>query len=158
MRKAFEVRRSPIHGNGVFAVRDIAKGDEIIEYRGRVLSHTEANAKYADTVDTGHTFLFTLNDDYVIDGNTNGNEARWINHSCDPNVIAFRHDAKDGNPKHERVILEALRDIKRGEELTYDYKITLEQRHTKALKKIWACRCGAPWCSGTLLKDKRSKR
>ncbi|AVP97828.1 SET domain-containing protein-lysine N-methyltransferase [Ahniella affigens] len=158
MRKAFEVRRSPIHGNGVFAAKDIAKGDEIIEYRGRVLSHAEANAKYADTVDTGHTFLFTLNDEYVIDANTNGNEARWINHSCDPNVVAFRHDAKDGNPKHERVILEALRDIKRGEELTYDYKITLEQRHTKALKKIWACRCGAPWCSGTLLKDKRGKR
>jgi len=77
MPKRIALRRSPIHGNGVFAVIDIPKGTELIEYRGRRMTHAQIDRMYADTTDNGHTFLFTLNDRYVIDANVDGNIARW---------------------------------------------------------------------------------
>jgi SET domain-containing protein len=52
-------------------------------------------------------------------------------------------------------VIETLRPLRAGEELTYDYGIVLEERLTPRLKAIWACRCGAPRCTGTLLKPKR---
>lgn len=149
-----EMRSSPIHGNGVFAIADIPEGAEIIEYAGKRLTHARADHKYGGTSITGHTFLFTLNDDYVIDGNQDGNDARWINHSCDPNCEAIL-DENEADPKRSRVFIEAIRAIKPGEELTYDYGITLAERHTPRLKKIWACRCGSKKCTGTMLKPKR---
>lgn len=151
-------RRSPIHGNGVFATRDLPAGTEIIDYRGRLLTHRQADRLYEGTVDSGHTFLFTLNDKYVIDGNVGGNVAKWINHSCDPNCRAWSIDAENGDPRADRVSIEAVRDIRAGDELTYDYGIRLAERHTPRLKAIWACRCGAPNCTGTLLKPKRRSR
>ncbi len=154
MKPLIETRNSAIHGSGVFARRAIAAGTEIIEYRGHRLTHAEANERYGDSVDSGHTFLFTLDEQYIIDGNVNGNAARFINHSCDPNCQAFLHEAPDGDPRHQFVMIEAKRDIALGEELTYDYKITLEQNHTAKLRRIWACRCGAEFCTGTLLKPK----
>ena len=81
MRPRIKVRRSPIHGNGVFANRDIPAGTEIIQYRGRLLTHDEADQRYGGNVEEGQTYLFTLNETYVIDGEDNGNSARWINHS-----------------------------------------------------------------------------
>ncbi len=148
-------RRSPIHGNGVFAVTKLKKGEELVEYRGRVITHAQADRRYGGTVESGHTFLFTLNEKYLIDGNDGGNVARWINHSCAPNCKAYVHESDDGDLRKERVIIEALRDIAPGEELTYDYGITLEERHTPRLKAIWACKCGARNCTGTMLKPKR---
>ncbi|MBD8526493.1 SET domain-containing protein [Pseudomarimonas arenosa] len=148
-------RCSPIHGNGVFAGRDLKAGKELIEYKGKRISHKKADKRYANTSDTGHTFLFTLNEKYIIDANEDGNDARWINHSCDPNCQAVLHEAEDGKAKHDKVIIETLRPIVAGEELTYDYGIVLEEKHTKKMKKIWACRCGSPKCSGTMLKPKR---
>jgi SET domain-containing protein len=158
MKPYIVTRRSPIHGNGIFAARDIPAGIELIEYKGRRLTHAEADAKYGETVDTGHTFLFTLDDEYIIDANENGNDARYINHSCDPNCQAFLHESPDGNPRHQFVMIESLRPIAYGEELTYDYKITLQQRYTAKLLKIWGCRCGAAYCTGTMLKPKARKR
>jgi len=98
--------------------------------------------------------LFTLNDDYVIDANHGGNTARWINHSCKPNCEAVL-DENEADPKKSKVYIEAKRAIRPGEELTYDYGITLDEPHTARLKKIWACRCGAKNCTGTMLKPKR---
>jgi SET domain-containing protein len=149
-----EMRSSLIHGNGVFALLDIAEGAEIMEYGGKRLTHARADHKYGGTSISGHTFLFTLNDDYVIDGNQDGNDARWINHSCDPNCRAWKIDAEDGNPKHDRVVIEARRAIAKGEELTYDYGIVLDEPYTRELKAAWACRCGAKSCAGTMLKPK----
>lgn len=149
-------RRSPIHGTGVFARRKLAADTEVIQYKGKLLTHDEADEQYGDGGETGHTFLFTLNEQYILDANTRGNDARWINHSCDPNCQAVLYENKNGDPKKDRVIIETLREIKRGEELTYDYGITLEVRHTARLKKIWACRCGSPKCTGTMLKSKQS--
>lgn len=147
-------RRSAIHGNGMFAVAPIAKGERLIEYKGKRRTHDEVDAGDSGDVDSGHTFLFTLNDEYVIDANSGGNSARWINHSCAPNCEAVLDEDED-SPKKSRVFIEARRAIKPGEELTYDYGITLEEKHTARLKKVWACHCGAKKCTGTMLKPKK---
>jgi SET domain-containing protein len=85
MPRRYVARRSPIHGNGVFATAPIGKGEEIIQYKGTLMTHAEADEMYGDGGETGHTFLFTLNDEYIVDANRKGNTARWINHSCAPN-------------------------------------------------------------------------
>lgn len=155
MSSKFEVRRSKIHGSGVFAAKNIKKGEFIIEYKGLLRSHQEVDAAYDGENETGHTFLFTLNEDFVVDANIKGNEARWINHSCDPNCDSEHVDAVDGDKSKDRIEIKALRDIKAGEELSYNYGIRLGERHTPKLKKLWACLCGSPKCSGTMLQPKR---
>lgn len=158
MPRKIALRRSPIHGNGVFAVADIPAGTRLVEYKGKRLTHAQADKRYADTVESGHTFLFTLNDRYVIDANEGGNIARWINHSCAPNCEPLLIEDPDGRPERDRVVIEAKRAIRNGEELTYDYGITLTVPHTAKMKKIWACRCGKRNCIGTMLKPKRASR
>jgi uncharacterized protein len=148
-------RQSPIHGNGVFASRDLPKGVRVIEYKGRRLTHSQANRMYANDSDSGHTFLFTLNEKFLIDGGDGGNDARWINHSCAPNCEAWVIENKQGDKLRDRVVIETRRAIRAGEELTYDYGITLEERQTPRLKRIWQCKCGAKKCTGTMLKPKR---
>ena len=148
-------RQSPIHGNGVFASRDLPKGVRVIEYKGRRLTHSQANRMYANDSDSGHTFLFTLNEKFLIDGGDGGNDARWINHSCAPNCEAWVIENKQGDKQRDRVVIETRRAIRAGEELTYDYGITLEERQTPRLKRIWQCKCGAKKCTGTMLKPKR---
>mgnify|MGYP006170846315 CR=1 FL=1 len=155
--KKIEARLSSIHGNGVFATEAIAKGERIVRYKGLLRTHDDVDAQYGDIDEDGHTFLFTLNDEYVIDANHKGNKARWINHSCDPNCEAVieEHDGK--NRKKDKVFIEAIRAIKPGEELTYNYGITLDEPHTARLKKIWACRCGSKKCTGTMLQPKKGR-
>lgn len=148
-------RQSPIHGNGVFAACEIPKGTRVVEYRGKRLTHAEADRRFGNDTDTGHTFLFTLNDKYLIDGGDGGNVARWINHSCAPNCRALVEESASGDPRRDKVKIEAIRNIKPGDELTYDYGIVLDVPHTARLKKLWQCLCGAPKCTGTLLKPKR---
>jgi len=153
MTRRLIVRRSPIHGNGVYAATDLSAETTLIQYKGRLITHAQADRHYGDGADTGHTFLFTLNDRYIIDANVDGNAARWINHSCAPNCRAFIEEVDGG--RRDRVMIETLRKIRQGEELTYDYGITLDVPHTAKMKKIWACRCGAKSCIGTMLKPKR---
>ena len=154
MPKKITTRRSAIHGNGMFAVAQIKQGERRIEYKGRHRTHEDVDAGDSGDVDSGHTFLFTLNDDWVIDANFDGNDARWINHSCAPNCEAVLDEHED-DPEKSRVFIEAIRAIKPGEELTYNYGITLAERHTPRLKQIWACRCGSNKCTGTMLRPKR---
>ena len=155
MTRRIVARRSPIHGNGVFAAEPIAKGEHVIQYKGTLMTDAEADKMYGDGGETGHTFLFTLNDEYIIDANRKGNTARWINHSCDPNCQALIDESDSGDRRKDKVVIEAIRKIKPGEELTYDYGIVLDMAHTARLKKIWACRCGSPKCIGTMLKPKK---
>jgi len=153
MPKKIEARQSAIHGNGVFATEAIAKGERVIRYKGKLRTHDEVDSVYAEEADNGHTFLFTLNDKYVIDANVDGNDARWINHSCDPNCEATW--LEDGDKKRkDKIFIEAMRDIAAGEELTYNYGIVLHEPHTAKLKKLWACRCGSKHCTGTMLQPK----
>jgi len=150
-RPAFAVRTSRIHGKGVFATRKIPAGTCITEYEGEHISWKEAvRRENQKAPDDYHTFFFSLEGGKIIDGGSNGNDARWINHSCNPNCEAREEDG--------RVFIYALRDIARGEELNYDYGLVLEERHTPALKKAYACLCGSPNCRHTLLAPKKKKR
>lgn len=153
-------RRSKIHGSGVIAIAPIRKGEQIVEYKGRLITHDEGDAQYHGDVSSGHTFLFTLNDKWIIDANRGGNVARWINTACEPNAIAYVHSEKKKNPdpKKDRVIIEALRAIKTGEEITYDYGFEFDIPYTPELLRIWACHCGSPKCRGTMLKPKKVSR
>lgn len=154
MKRRIVVRQSPIHGRGVFATRAIRAGERIIEYRGARIPRAEAIVR--DT--PGHTFLFTVNADWVIDGGERGNSARWINHGCEPNCAAMTWVDVNGDERRDRVYVEALRDIRRGEELTFDYAIELPVPHTAARAREWPCRCGAPTCRGTLLAPRKRRR
>lgn len=157
MSRSIILRRSTIHGNGLFAARDLPSGHRLIEYRGRRLTHAQAENLNCHGEDSGHTFLFTVNERYVIDGSIEGNSARWINHSCAPNCEAvLEENSRDA--RRDRIYIETVRKVRAGEELSYDYGIMLEgTRHTERLKRIWGCRCGTRRCSGTLLKPKRAR-
>jgi SET domain-containing protein len=142
------LRRSGIHGRGVFARVPIPAGVRLIEYRGKRITNAEADALYPEDLSRPyHTFLFAIDGDVVIDAGRGGNMARWINHSCDPNCDAVIDDG--------RVWIESVRDIAPGEELTYDYNFILDERHTPALKKRYPCACGTKSCRGTMLAKKR---
>lgn len=145
-KKNYVVRHSPIHGRGVFAAQKIRKGGLIIEYKGLRSSWDDAMERPdSDPDDSAHTFLFEIEDGTVIDARARGNAARWINHSCDPNCAAYEDD--DG-----RVFVEARRKIVPAEELTYDYRLSVEGRLTKKERAQYVCRCGAKKCRGTLLR------
>ncbi len=145
---AYEVRRSPIHGNGVFARRTIDAGECIIEYEGeRITSDESAVRAEKGGGPVNHTFFFSLADGKVIDGGSGGNDARFINHACEPNCEAYEEDGK--------VFIYSLHEIEKGEELNYNYALIYEERHTAAVKKQFECRCGAPSCTGTMLAPKK---
>jgi SET domain-containing protein len=146
--RRIQVRRSGVHGKGVFAILPIASGQRVIEYRGEVITWREALRRHPhDPKDPNHTFYFHIDDKHVIDAKVDGNKARWINHACTPNCEA---DEVDG-----RVFIKALVDIQPGEELFYDYGLVIDERYTKKLKKQFECRCGSPHCRGTMLAPKR---
>jgi SET domain-containing protein len=149
---AIVVRHSPIHGTGVFAARDIAANEEIIEYAGRRITQAQADAEYPE--DDGHTFLYVLNEHWLIDAGVDGNDARWINHSCDPNCEVWLIESEDGDPAKDRLVIESMRPIKAGEELTYDYGVADDEPMTDAERALWNCRCGSPKCRGTMLEPK----
>jgi SET domain-containing protein len=145
---SFDIRESPIQGRGAFATGAIPRGARLVEYTGERLTPAEAEARYPDVPgERHHTYLFAIDDDVVIDAAVGGNDARWINHSCDPNCDAV----VDGG----RIFIEAIRDIEPGEELTYDYAYVLEERHTPSAKRRYPCHCGAARCRGTILARKR---
>jgi uncharacterized protein len=149
--RRIQVRRSGVHGKGVFAVQPIAEGETIVEYVGEVITWKEAQRRHPhDPNDPNHTFYFHVDDKHVIDAKHGGNSSRWINHSCDPNCEA---DEEDG-----RVFIKALRNIKPGEELSYDYGLIIDEPYTKKLKAEYPCWCGARNCRGTLLAPKRGRR
>ena len=154
MARRIVVRNSAIHGRGVFAKTPFAQGERIIEYRGDRISPEKAAELYGDNTEYGHTFLFTLNGKYLVDGGVNGNNARWINHSCAPNCEAILYVNEDYEEEKDKLYLEAIRPINAGEELCFDYGIRLDVVHTQRLKRIWICRCGAQDCTGTMLKAK----
>ncbi len=147
-----EARNSPIHGRGVFAVAPIKKGTRIIEYLGERISHAEADRRYeVKGDDDGHTFLFIASNRTVIDAGVDGNDARFINHNCNPNCETVIEDS--------RVFIDAVRNIKPGEELGYDYQLTWESTDEPAELALYECRCGAKNCRGTMLnKDPLDKK
>ncbi|HYB65519.1 MAG TPA: SET domain-containing protein-lysine N-methyltransferase [Steroidobacteraceae bacterium] len=139
-----EVRASALHGLGVFALRRIEAGTRVIEYLGERISHQEADRRYDHkSLDDNHTFLFIADDTTVIDAGVDGNEARFVNHACDPNCASVIERA--------RVFIDAIRPIAPGEELTYDYQIQREAGDPPEIDAIFACRCGLRGCRGTMM-------
>ncbi|HEY6240110.1 MAG TPA: SET domain-containing protein-lysine N-methyltransferase [Burkholderiales bacterium] len=131
----------------MFALQAVRKGTRVIEYTGERVSHRVADRRYPSADWSPHTMLFTVDRKTVIDATRHGSSARWINHSCSPNCEALDDEG--------RIYIEAIRDIRPGEELTYDYNLRLEERHTPAAKSEYPCHCGEQCCRGTLLGKKR---
>ena len=143
----FVVRNSKVHGKGCFARRDIPKGTRISEYVGDRITWAEADKRYEGyDVNDNHTFLFIVDPRTVIDGGVGGNDARYINHSCGENCSS--------TVEKGRVYIDANVDIKKGEELGYDYQIGRDKNDPPNVDEIYACRCGAKNCRGTLLAPK----
>jgi SET domain-containing protein len=112
-----------------------------------LITSDEAEGRYPEIEIPPHTFLFDADEDLYIDAGVNGNSARWINHSCDPNCETVQEG--------RRVFIETIHRIRPGEEIVYDYLITLDGPHDAGAKKLWLCRCGAKNCRGTMLAPKR---
>jgi hypothetical protein len=146
------VRRSRVQGKGVFATRDIAAGERIIEYQGALLTHEETDGMCDDeAMRRHHTFLFAVDDKYVIDGGRGGNESRFINHSCEPNCESV--------VEGRRVFIHATRDIRAGEEVLYDYWYITDDSYTlDDLRRIYPCRCRSDNCRGTLARPPRRRK
>ena len=143
--RLFEVRRSSIHGRGVVAVKRIRQGTRVIEYVGELLSSAELDVRYdKDTPERGHSFVFHIADDTYIDAVREGNDSRFINHSCDPNCEAYLDNG--------RIFIRAVKNIQPGVELTYDYSLEIEDEPLPSRGLLYACRCGAVRCRGTILK------
>jgi SET domain-containing protein len=143
-RSLFEVRPSPIEGHGVFATRTIRRGTCIGEYTGEYLTEDEVNRRYDDdTAARASTFLFQVADALYIDAEREGGAMRYVNHSCDPNC--------ETEVIGTRVVIRAIRTIPAGQELTYDYALELEEEPLPSWEQLYACRCGAASCRGTML-------
>jgi len=126
---------SPIHGTGGFAKRGLPRGTRVAEYLGEKISKAESLRR----CEAGNWFIFALDDEFDLDGNIEGNPARWLNHSCAPNCEA---EWSGG-----RLWITARRDIAAGEEITFNYGYTLEEYREHP------CRCGAPGCAGYILAE-----
>jgi SET domain-containing protein len=149
--RRIQVRKSGVHGKGVFALQDIAKGDTVIEYVGEIISAQEAEDRHPhDPKDPNHTFYFQIDEDRVIDALHGGNSARWINHCCSPNC---KPEVIDG-----RVFIKAKKNIPAGAELNYDYGLIIDEPITKALIAQYPCWCGSLKCRQTLLAQKPASR
>lgn len=131
------VGRSSVHDRGLFAARDLPKGTFIVEYRGEKVTRGEGNRRAHAQWAKGRIYVFRLNQRYDIDGAQAGNKARLANHSCDPN-------AETQNERGRRIWLVAMQDIRKGEELTFDYHLEFQDPPPE-------CRCGSNECIGYMV-------
>lgn len=147
----YEIRKSGIQGRGAFAKRRLRPGQKIVEYTGEKITNDEADKRYDEEGMTRHhTFLFTLDDDYCIDGDVRTNAARLINHSCDPNCEAVIDD--------DRIWIYALKNIQPGVELAYDYQYERTGDNIAELEKFYVCRCGSEKCRGSIMAPPRKRK
>lgn len=144
-RDFIRLQDSDIHGTGVFAKRTIPKGTRVIEYAGRRWAKADLLAA-AGRGERKLTYVLNLDDERAIDGAEGGNDARFVNHSCEPNCEVYIFD---GTP-----YLYAMQDIPAEAELTFDYQLqsVSSVRLSRALsRELFPCHCGAPTCRGTLV-------
>lgn len=138
----FEIRTvSPLVGDGLFALTDIKKKDFILEYTGNRIPTKEAD-------DHPGKYLFEIDRKVTIDGAPLWNDARWINHSCDPNTEAEIEEGDDGQ---DHVNIYCVRPIKKGEEVTIDYG----DEYFDEFIRPHGCQCGSPKCRS--LKKPKAK-
>lgn len=137
------VRKSPVHGKGVFATRSLAKGERVLEYKGEITSWQTALRRHRREGVVGHTFLFGLSDGRVIDGSRSGNSARWLNHACMPNCETIE-DAG-------RSFIYTLRPVDAGEELFIDYLLAIDDAADEEARAPYACACASAGCRRSML-------
>lgn len=137
----FVVRESKIvpGAKGAFAARDIPEGTQIVEYKGKKVSKELSEKKAQQHKEKGELWIFTLNDQEDVDASRGGNEARFINHGCDPNCEAVNYD-------DEEIWIESIRDIQKGEELLYDYGFDEPD-------PAFPCLCNSPRCRGWIVSS-----
>ncbi|RZO61650.1 MAG: SET domain-containing protein [Candidatus Pelagibacterales bacterium] len=137
--KPYKIIKSNIHHQGLCAARNIKIGEKIIEYVGKKITHKQAenNTKYGYDV----TYLFTINKKYLLDGDFKFNTARLINHSCDPNCEVL-------DTSKTKIWITAMKDIKKGEELSYDYGFGFDSNY-----KDHKCKCGSKNCVGFIVRE-----
>ena len=137
--KIYKIKKSKIDNNGLYASQDIKKGTKIIEYKGKIITskQSEVNPKYDNSK---AIYLFNINKKYDLDGDFKFNTARLINHSCDPNCEVFGKGLK--------IWIYAMKDIKRGEELSYDYGFSFDKDFRQ-----YPCRCGSKNCVGFIVRE-----
>lgn len=124
---------------GAFATRDIPKGTKIVQYKGKLISKELSEKISAAHRENGELWVFTLSETRDVDGSRQGNEARFVNHSCNPNCEAINYD-------DEEIWIEAIKDIKKGEELTYNYGFDEPD-------EAFPCLCGSPNCKRWIVND-----
>ncbi len=139
MKKLYKIKKSRIDNRGLYAALDIKKNTKIIEYKGKIITvkETETNPKFDNDK---AIYLFNLNKKYDLDGDFKYNTARLINHSCDPNCEVDGIGLK--------LWIYAIKDIKKNEELTYDYGFSFDKDY-----KDFPCRCGAKRCVGFIVNS-----
>ena len=139
--KLYRIKKSNIDnkGRGLYAARNIKEGTKIINYKGKLITkkQTEESDKYNNNKPI---YLFTINKKYDLDGDFKYNTARLINHSCNPNCEVYGTGLK--------VWVYAIRDIKKGEELTYDYGFGYDEYY-----KDFPCKCGSKNCVGYIVRE-----
>ncbi|DAZ99550.1 TPA: hypothetical protein N0F65_005422 [Lagenidium giganteum] len=137
-----EVRKSKIHGWGLFTKEQFTEGQMIVEYQGEMISQAVADERerYYEEIGIGSCYMFRLDASTIIDATRTGNLARFINHSCDPKAFA-RVVSVEGNDK--KIVIFAKRTIEAGDEVTYDYKFPIEDEAIR-------CDCSAPNCIGRM--------
>lgn len=153
----WQLRKSSIHNRGMFAARDIPEGERIIQYVGEMISKKESTRRALEWEEKarkqgdGLVYIFDLNKKYDLDGNLPNNPAKYINHTCDPNCEAVNYDTAPDDVS-EKVIhdyneiwIVALRDIKAGEELGFDYGYDIQHFMDHP------CRCGSDNCVGYIV-------
>jgi SET domain-containing protein len=137
------VGRSGVHGRGLFAARDLPKGTRIMQYLGERVSKKEGNRRTDVQWAQGRVYTFELSTRVDLDGSLRSNLARLANFSCDPNSESHNEDSR-------RIWITALRDIKAGEEITYDYCFPLVEPPP-------VCKCGAKTCRGYIVGEDHVK-
>ena len=137
--KLYKVKKSNIDKKGLYASKNIKSGTKIIEYIGKLISkkETETNPKFNNEKDI---YLFNLNNKYDLDGDYSWNTARLINHSCNPNC--------EVEGKGLKLWITTIKDIKKGEELSYDYGFGYDVDY-----KQFPCKCGSQNCVGYILRE-----
>lgn len=144
----WKVKRSKIHGAGVFATKQIPKNTDVIEYIGEKVTKKVGDIrsaqrikKYLNSNKTGSVYIFELNKKFDIDGSPLYNKARYINHSCEPNC--------EVTIKNNRIWITSIKNIKKGTELSYDYGYEFDKDDFKD----HTCKCGSKYCIGFIISS-----
>ena len=137
--KIYKIKKSKIDNKGLYANCDIKKGTKIIEYKGKII--TRKQSEESPKFDNGRAiYLFNLNNKYDLDGDYKFNTARLINHSCEPNCEVSGTGLK--------VWVYAIKDIKKDDELSYDYGFSYDKDYEQ-----FPCRCGTKNCIGYIVRE-----